>query len=179
MEHITGHDGREADIAGLFSAVFAASEGDDEGRLIGDLVAELMETTASEDLYVYSAYEADSLVGCIFFTRLTYAQDARTVFMLAPVAVKTDRQKAGVGQKLITFGLDELRNKGVDIVVTYGDPIYYSKVGFAQIREEIAAAPLKLQFPHGWQAQSLTAGTIEPLAGASQCVEAFDNPELW
>ena len=179
MELIAGHNNRAADIVQLFSAVFTASEGENEGRLIGDLVTALIDTTAGEDLCVFSAYESDCLVGCIFFTRLSYIQDTRTVFMLSPVAIKTDRQKSGIGQKLITFGLGELRNKGIDMVITYGDPNYYSKVGFAQISEETARAPLKLQHPQGWQGQSLTGKPIEPVTGPAQCVPPFNNSELW
>ncbi|MEX3007682.1 GNAT family N-acetyltransferase [Hoeflea sp. TYP-13] len=179
MEFFSGHIGREREISGLFSATFTASEGAEEGKIIGRLVDELMETTPDQDLLVFSAYDDQTLVGCIFFSRLNYEQDDRTVFILSPVAVKTDRQRKGVGQKLIAYGLDELRQKGIDIAVTYGDPNYYSRVGFRPITEEFAQAPLKLNQPHGWLGLSLSGMEQEPLSGPSRCVEALDKPELW
>lgn len=42
--------------------------------------------------------------------------------MMAPVAVGTAHQGKGIGQRLTTHGLDGLRQEGVNIVVTYGDP---------------------------------------------------------
>jgi len=179
MDFVSGHIGRERDIYKLFSATFTASECADEGEVIGKLVVDLMETTPEKDLFVFSAYEGNSLVGGIFFSRLNYEQDNRTVFILSPVAVKTNSQKKGIGQKLIAFGLDKLRQRAIDFAITYGDPNYYSKVGFRQITEEFAQAPVMLSQPHGWLAQSLTKKDMVPLAGAPICVEALNKPELW
>jgi putative acetyltransferase len=179
MEFRSGHASRENDICNLFVATFSASEGQDEGAIIGGLVRDLMKTTPNQDLFVWSAYEDEELLGCIFFSRLAFAQDDRTAFILSPVAVKTDRQKTGIGQKLITHGLDGLRQNRIDFVTTYGDPNYYAKAGFRQITEEFAQAPLTLSFPEGWLGQSLTGADERPLIGASSCVSALNKPELW
>ncbi len=179
MEFISGHVGREQEISQLFAATFSDSEGAEEGNIIRLLVDDLMETTPHQDLFVFSAYDDQVFVGCIFFSRLNYEQDDRTVFILSPVAVKTDQQKKGVGQKLIAYGLNELCHRGIDIAVTYGDPDYYSKVGFRQITEEFAQAPLKLNHPHGWLGQSLSEKEQGSLIGPSHCVEALNKPELW
>jgi len=56
-----------------------------------------METTPTQDLFVFSAYDGQSFIDCIFFSRLNFEQDDRVVFILSPVAVKPDRQKKGVG----------------------------------------------------------------------------------
>ncbi|MGI9365274.1 MAG: GNAT family N-acetyltransferase [Rhizobiaceae bacterium] len=179
MQLTSGHNGQESDIIDLFTTTFSASEGAEEGKVIGQFVTDLIQTTPQQDLYVFSAHQGDVLAGCIFFSRLLFQLDKRTVFILSPVAVRTDMQKQGTGQKLIAFGLDGLRREGVDIAVTYGDPDYYSKVGFAQISEDTASAPQKLQYPHGWLGQNLNGGEIKPLAGASDCVPALNNPDLW
>ncbi|WP_206539983.1 GNAT family N-acetyltransferase [Ruegeria sp. ANG-R] len=112
MEFIAGHTGWETDITGLFRDVFAASEGAEEGALIGALTQSMMATTPKRDFYVFSARDGGVLVGCIFFSRVEYAEDDRQVFILSPVAVRTDRQKSGVGQRLIHFGLQKLREDG-------------------------------------------------------------------
>lgn len=179
MEFRSGHTTREQAIVDLFRATFSASEGVDEGKLIGEFVHDLMATTPSQDMFVWSAYDGHILLGCVFFSRLTFEQDGRSVFILSPAAVKTEYQKQGVGQKLIARGLEDLRQNGVDFVVTYGDPNYYSKAGFHQITEEFAQAPLDLTFLEGWLGQSLSGKDETPLIGPSRCVPALNKPELW
>jgi predicted N-acetyltransferase YhbS len=179
MEFSTGLKGREAAIVDLFTATFTASEGAEEGALIGRLVRNLLGGTAEQDRFVFTAEEDSAIIGCIVFSRLTYAQDERTVFVLAPVAVATDHQGKGVGQRLVNHGLAALRNAGVDIAMTYGDPNYYAKVGFLPISEADAQAPFPLSQPEGWLAQSLTDRALAPLKGPSRCVEALNAPVFW
>ncbi|WP_170335244.1 GNAT family N-acetyltransferase [Ruegeria arenilitoris] len=179
MDYSRHTSGRHDEIIEFFGAVFAAFEGDEEGQLIAGLVKDILAKTNPGDMYVFTATNGGTLTGCIIFTRLKYEQDDRTVFMLSPVAVATDQQGKGVGQKLLTFGLSDLRGRGVDVVITYGDPNYYSKVGFEQITEQQAQPPMKLQYPHGWLAQSLSDQDLAPLKGPSQCAEAFKNPAYW
>ena len=166
-------------VAALFEASFAASEGVEEGALIGALVRRLIVETRAEDLRVVTAWEDGTLVGGIFFTRLTYAGDPRMVFMMAPVAVATAHQRKGIGQRLIAHGLDVLRKEGVDIAVTYGDPAFYGRVGFKAVSVADLPAPQPLNLPQGWIAQSLTEAPLTPLRGPAQCVAAFDDPALW
>lgn len=179
MELSTGCRGQEQEVIDLLAATFAASEGAEEGALIGDLTRNLLVTTADADLHVFTARDELALIGAIIFSRLTYDQDDRTVFLLGPVGVATDRQGAGIGQKLLAHGIAALRKIGVDVAVTYGDPKYYSKVGFRPITEEFARAPFKLKYPKGWLGQSLKDGKMTPLIGPSHCVEAFHRPEYW
>lgn len=178
MDFTSDYIGTEQALATLFRETFTASDGASEGNLVGNFARDLMTTTAPQDLHVWSATTDDILTGCIIFSRLTYAQDPRSVFILSPVAVKTSAQKTGIGQKLITHGLNHLRQIGVDTAMTYGAPDYYAKTGFRQITTEFAAAPLKLSFPHGWLAQSLS-GDESPLIGPCTCVPALNDPALW
>ncbi|MCK5334537.1 MAG: GNAT family N-acetyltransferase, partial [Gammaproteobacteria bacterium] len=64
-------------------------------------------------------------------------------------------------------------------VFTYGDPKFYSKVGFSLISEKLVKAPLTLTYPEGWLAQSLVGDEIEAITGSSYCVEALNKPEYW
>lgn len=171
--------GREEAIIELFRATFTASEGAEEGALIGDLVRNLLASTAQPDRFVVIADEDGAIIGGILCSRLTYEQDQRTVFVLAPVAVATDQQGKGMGQRLLSQGLAALRSAGVDIAMTYGDPGYYAKVGFRPISEGDAPAPFKLKQPAGWLAQSLTDRAMIPLKGPSRCVEALNDPVYW
>ncbi len=179
MQLSMGFDGQEQAIIKLFKASFCASDGHVEGARIGDLVRQLLADTASDDIHVGTASEPDRLLGASVFTRLTYEQDDREIFVLGPVAVATDRQRQGIGQAMLNHALDSLRRFGVDIVLTYGDPRYYGRLGFVPVSEQDAAAPFKLQHPHGWQGLSLTGHPWIPLRGRSLCVGAFNDPVFW
>ena len=110
---------------------------------------------------------------------MTYAEEKRTVFILSPMAVASALQGKGIGQKLLAFGLNHLRQNGVEVALTYGDINFYSRVGFQQITEAIARPPLPLHYPEGWLGQSLTGGALAPLRGPSSCVDALNDPALW
>lgn len=179
MDFRLGHKGHEDDIRSLFTQSFGDAAGAEEGAAISAFVTDMMQTTPPDDLVVWSAYDGDVQLGGAMFSRMRYPQDARTVFIMSPVAVRSKSQKSGVGQRLIRHGLDDLRARGVDVVLTYGDPQYYGKTGFAQISEQEARPPLTLSQPEGWLMQALTEAGAAPLKGPSHCVPALEKPELW
>ena len=166
------------EIKQLFTDVFSDAEGESEGEVIGSLAFDIMTGTDAHDLYGFIVIENEKIIGSIFFTRLTF-ENGVTTFLLSPVAIHTSYQGKGIGQKLINFGINHLKENGVSIVFTYGDPNFYSKVGFNLITEKIAKAPFKLSQPEGWLAQSLVSDEVKPLSGNSYCVEAFNKPEIW
>lgn len=166
-------------IVELFALSFSDSEGAEEGQAIGKLVRNILTTTKADDIYVFCATENGAIIGSIIFTRLKFAQDDRTVFMLSPVAVQTVCQGEGVGASLIRYGVETLSKRGVDVAITYGDPKYYARVGFEQITQNVAQPPQVLSQPQGWLGQSLTEDNLKPLKGPSRCVEAFNDPAYW
>lgn len=165
-------------ISDLFTAVFTSSEGENEGKLVGKLALELASAIDNEDIIGFGAYENDVLIGAIFFTRLGFEAPVQA-YMLAPVAVGTEHQGKGVGQGLINYVLNQLKNRGVEFVTTYGDPAFYSRVGFQTLPESVIQAPLTLSMPQGWLGQSLTGGEIPAIKQRPTCVKEFDNPAYW
>jgi len=178
MKLSTYSPGNIEEIKQLFTKVFSDSEGQSEGLLIGNLAYDLMTGTDVQDLHGFVAIENKKIIGSIFFTRLTFESEVNA-FLLSPVAIHTNYQGKGIGQKLINFGIHHLKENGVGLVFTYGDPKFYSKVGFSLITEKLVKSPLKLTYPEGWLAQSLVGDEIEPVAGNSYCVEALNKPEYW
>lgn len=166
------------EIKHLYTEVFTDSEGRSEGVRIGNLAKELMAETDKKDLYGFVAMERGKIIGCIFFSRLTFESDTRA-FILSPVAVHTEHQGKGIGQQLINHGINTLKDEGVELVMTYGDPNFYSKVGFDPVKEETIRAPLQLTYPEGWLGQSLVGDSVKPIAGRSCCVKALNKPEYW
>lgn len=178
MECIPFDISQSEQIVRLVTEVFTDSEGEGEGSLIGNLTKNMINTTQANDLIGFVALDNEQIVASIFFSRLTLSSD-QTVFILSPVAVATESQKQGIGQKLIQFGLDILKSEQVDFVFTYGDPNYYSKTGFQPITEGQVKAPVKLSSPHGWLAQSLKGEEINLHGVTADCVPALNDQKYW
>ena len=166
------------EIERLFTDTFSDSEGESEGAIVGGLAGDLMRGTAEADLYGFVARDDAEIVGSILFSRMWFEREINA-YILAPVATRTDHQRQGVVQKLITFGLSALKEDGVELVLTYGDPRFYAKVGFYVVTETQIPPPFKLSQPEGWMAQSLVGQQIEPIKGKSRCVTALNKPDCW
>ncbi len=178
MDFKTVDKSEQTALVQLFTSVFTASEGKQEGKLIGSLSLELASTIDDEETVCFGAYDGDVLTGAIFFTQLQFSDPVR-VYMLAPVAVCTEQQGKGIGQSLIRYGLDEITKWSVRVAVTYGDPSFYSKVGFRALSEDVIKAPLELSMPFGWLGQSLTEDPIPVIHERPMCVKPFRNPAYW
>jgi putative acetyltransferase len=178
MNHKTLDTNSRQEITTLFTSVFTTSEGEKEGRLIGSLVSELSAEIDNQEIICFGTHEEESLIGAIFFTRLRFNEPTQ-VYMLAPVAVNTKYQGKGIGQELINYGLSELKNRDVDVAVTYGDPAFYSKVGFKALSENVIQAPLTLSMPEGWLGQSLNEEKVPTINGRPTCVKEFNDPVYW
>ncbi|PUU89359.1 GNAT family N-acetyltransferase [Halanaerobium sp.] len=166
-------------IKALFVKTFSDSEGDAEGKLIGKLAFELLTKTNREDLFAYNALENGHIIASIIFTRLEFEKSKLKAFLLSPVAVLPEYQGRGIGQNLINFGHKGLKENGIELVFTYGDINFYSKVGYKKISEEIVKAPLKLSYPEGWLGQNLNNDEIPVIPGVSHSVEALNDQKYW
>ncbi|MEJ2463677.1 MAG: N-acetyltransferase [Candidatus Thiodiazotropha sp.] len=169
---------KQKEVENLFTSVFTSSEGEKEGKLIGSLSLQLASNIDNKEIICIGAYEDETLIGSIFFTRLHFSMPIQ-VYMLAPVAVSAEHQGKGIGQALINYGLDELKRRSANVAVTYGDPFFYSKVGFQALSENVIQAPLKLSMPFGWLGQSLMGEPIPTISDRPECVKEFNDPVYW
>ena len=177
--NIEQYDKRKADsIRALFTLAFSHSAGEEEGTLVGGLAYELITETQDDDIFCFGITEGDNLAGSIIFSRLTFESDINA-FILSPVAIHPDHQRKGLGQKLIAHGIMQLKKSGVELVMTYGDPSYYAKVGFQPVSVEVVHPPFELTHPEGWIGQSLLCEKVEPIPGKMICVNALNNPIYW
>lgn len=122
--------------------------------------------------------EQNQVIGSVIFSKLNFP-NGENVHLLSPMAVATDYHGQGIGKGLIQFGLNMLKENGVESVVTYGDINFYSKVGFAPIKETIMQAPFALSYPDGWIAQSLLEDEIQPITGKPTCAESLNDSNYW
>ncbi|MCI5149787.1 MAG: N-acetyltransferase [Candidatus Electrothrix sp. MAN1_4] len=178
MTHQVLDKSKQKEVAELFTSVFTSSEGEKEGKLIGKLSSVLASNIDNEETICFGVYEKDALIGSIFFTRLQFNEPIQ-VYMLAPVAVSTEHQGKGLGKALINYGLNELKKRSVNVAITYGDPSFYSKVGFQALSENVIQAPLKLSMPVGWLGQSLSGEPIPAINERPTCVKGFNDPVYW
>lgn len=131
-----------AAIAALLAAAFGQDDEADLAETLradGDAVLELVATSQGE------------LVGHVMFSRLTIETEAgrAPAVALAPIAVRPERQRSGIGVALAEHALDVLRQQGERLCVVLGDPAYYSRFGFAHDRAR--------QFMSDYQCQALQA----------------------
>lgn len=169
---------QSAEIKNLFVKAFSDSGGESEGILVGNLAHTLMTETDEQDIYGFVAIERQKIIGCLFFSRLIFESNA-CAFILSPVAVHTDHHGKGIGRKLIQYGIQILKSKRVELIMTYGDIDFYSKVGFKPVSEDVVKAPFQLSHPEGWLGQSLISDPIPPLTGRPFCVKALNNHRYW
>jgi len=166
------------EIKHLFTRVFSDSENTSEGKLIVNLAFDLLNNTDPQDLFAFTACENEKIMGCIIFSKLMFDTPINA-FILSPIAIDTEHQGRGIGQALINYGINQLKQADIELVFTYGDLNFYSKVGFEQITQEVAQAPFHLSQPEGWLCQSLIGNKIPHLKGTSRCVQALNHVELW
>ena len=98
-------------------------------RLEADLVEALQQ--ACPDALSLVAEDAD-IVGHILFTPVTIegAKGQVAGMGLGPMAVIPERQRQGIGARLVERGLETLRKHGSPFVVVVGHPEYYPRFGF-------------------------------------------------
>lgn len=123
-----------ADHAAIREVNVAAFGKADEADLVerlradGDKVFELVE-------------EIDgAVVGHIFYSRL-WADSVNLYAALAPMAVRPDRQKSGVGSRLVKASIETAREFGTHAILVLGHPAYYPKFGFTPEAAEKVKAP--------------------------------------
>ena len=165
-------------IQRFFKKVFTKSEGKKEGNIIGTLSFKLAKLIDERNIIGIEGKINNKIVAYAFLTKLSFKEDC-LIYLLAPVAVDNRIQKKGVGKKIIKFGIKYLKEHKVDILMTYGDPSYYSKFGFKKTKVSIIPPPYKLSQPIGWLINKISSKKINKFKSKPNCVRPFRNKKLW
>ena len=139
----------------------------------GDEEVLLIERLRADGIITVSLVAAeDALVGHILFSDLAVELDGRPVesVSLAPMCVRTGRQRQGIGSALVRAGLDAVRDAGYAAVVVLGHPNFYPRFGFSA---DLAA---KLASPFAgaaFMALDLVPGALDGARGTVTYPPAF------
>ncbi len=149
-----------------------------------ELVAALLTDKSAEPIVSLLAFYNNTAIGHILFTRV-YINTAKTqsVFhILAPLAVKPEFQKQGIGGELIKAGLGILKERGTELVFVLGHMEYYPKFGFIPDAGRLgfsAPYPIPEKHANAWMVQALGARSIEEYQGKVICSDELNKPEHW
>jgi putative acetyltransferase len=132
-------DAEPGDALAIRAIVASAFGRADEARLVEQLRADgdaFIELVAEDE-------DDGELVGAILFSPLAIDRpdETLTALALAPVAVRPDRQKDGVGAALIRAGIEQARFAAIPAIVLLGHPAYYQRFGFSAKAAESLDAP--------------------------------------
>jgi putative acetyltransferase len=138
------------DEAGLIDGLWA------EGAVLLSLVAEVERR----------------IVGHILFSRMWIdtTNGAVAAVALAPMAVLPERQRRGIGGRLIRRGLDLLRARGEGAVIVLGHAGYYPRFGFSSGKARMIESPFR---PESFLALELRPGALDGVRGKVRYAAAF------
>ena len=148
------------DLDAIDAVVGAAFGGTYEVALVRGLRAAGLVTASlvAED-------DGHSIVGHVLFSELGVEIEGRPVpaAALAPVAVRPDRQRQGIGTRLVHEGLAAARDAGAEAVVVLGHAAYYPRFGFSAALARHLEAPF-----HGdaFMALELVSGALAGTRGS-------------
>jgi len=90
------------------------------------------------------AEDQSGTIGHIVFSRVWVERpDGARIdaVMLTPLAVRPDRQRQGVGLKLMNQALTHLESRGEHLFFVLGHPEYYPRAGFRAVAAEQVSSP--------------------------------------
>ena len=141
-----------------------------EARLVDQLRAD------GDGMASLVAVRNDQIVGHLMLNKLPIETDGEVLrgAALAPMAVRPDRQRQGIGAALLKRGVQLCQNRGYTVIVVLGDPAYYARFGFSSERAK------RLRCPYSGEALmalELTEGVLKDGVGDLIYPDAFSLVE--
>jgi putative acetyltransferase len=159
-------DETPADIDAIRAIVTAAFPGPAEAWLV-DRLREMDDLT-----YSLVAVDGNEVVGHIAFSPMTAPFRA---LGLGPIAVRPDRQRTGIGRRLIEIGLSRATDDGWQAVFLLGNPDFYQRFGFSV--EMASGFTTPYAGPH-WMVRPLGSEALPAKAGRVEYAPAFAELEV-
>jgi putative acetyltransferase len=118
----------------------------------------------------------NKIVGHILFTKIKIVDDNQNEFdslALAPMAVKPDIQKNGIGGQLIRAGLDKARELNFKSIIVLGHEHYYPKFGFVPTNKWNIKSPFDVP-TNVFMGLELMEGGLKNVCGTVKYPKEFD-----
>jgi putative acetyltransferase len=180
LKNIQIRETKEADFNNIMEVEKQAFGYDKEA----ELVAQLLTDKSAQPLVSLLAFYAHNAIGHILFTKAHIKGKIGypLIHILAPLAVKPDYQKQGIGGMLIVEGLKKIKEIGSEIVFVLGHKEYYPRYGF--IPDAASSGfpppyPIPSEHADAWMVQALTTKGLSKNKGKIVCANELDKPEHW
>ncbi|AKA39068.1 GNAT family N-acetyltransferase [Yersinia ruckeri] len=157
------------DAPGIDKLLREAFPGGGEAQLVQQLREDGLLT-----LGIVATDDEGGVVGYAAFSPVDIEGEDRQWVGLAPLAVKAELRRQGLGEKLVYEGLDALNEFGYAAVVVLGEPAYYQRFGF----KPAADAQLYCRWPgyeSAFQVYTLAADALIGVTGQVNYAEAFNQ----
>ena len=149
------HPDDERELAALIDAAFEDTE-------TSVFTAEIRASSGYVPELTFVADDDGELVG---FTMLSYVTAGeRDVLVLTPMAVRPDRQRAGVGKQVVRAAIAAADARGEPVLLVEGVPSYYPQFGFSSASELGFERPDPRIPEAAWMALPLTTWNPEVAA---------------
>lgn len=151
-----------------------------EARLVADL---LTDKSAQPMVSLLAFYQGEA-AGHVLFTRAYFDGQGEQPMMhiLAPLAVKPEFQRQGIGGLLIKEGIRLLQQMGSNLVFVLGHKKYYPRYGFIPHAARLgypAPYPIPEEFSDCWMIQPVSALGFDAGQGKIKCSDVLNEPEHW
>lgn len=163
-------------IRTIYTSAFPEGECD----IVSKIALQMLEEQSVPPTISLVAEHAGALIGHVAFSPVEIDSDIKVQgFILAPLAVRSEHQKRGVGSGLVQKGIQQVSDMSAQFVFVYGDPQYYGRFGFAAEVAEGFVPPYPLKFPFGWLGMRLEKCDFPDSPVSINCVNALCDPNLW
>ena len=118
-----------ADVQAIYNITKLAFENHPFSRNTEQFIINALRSANSLAISLVAEIKGE-VVGHIAYSPVTFTDGSENWYGLGPVSVKPDRQRQGIGQKLVKTGDDMLEELGAKGCILVGDPHFYERFGF-------------------------------------------------
>ena len=149
----------------LVEDVFAKWDGEEEGRIVRQLVEEIRSKKYYiPELELVMVNEKDIVIGYAMFSRFHIeGKYEDELLILTPVAVKTELQRQHISKELLEYGFEKATAMGFKAILVEGNPQNYNPRGFKTSYDYGIKAGPKIKLPHKdcLMVKELVEGTLD------------------